>query len=595
MAQERVQRRLAAILSADVVGYSRLMGIEEAETLARLKALRREVIDPVIAAHSGRVVKLIGDGTLVEFASAVDAVSCAIEVQRRVCEREAERSKDSRIELRIGINVGDVIVDDDDIYGDGVNVAARIEALAEPGSIFVSRSAADHVRDKLPFKLEPCGEQTVKNIARPIEVFRVVIDEDTPLTMGGGRSELRSQPPSPVRNKASIAVLAFTNMSGDAEQEYFSDGISEDIITDLSKLPALHVIARNSSFTYKGKAVDVKHVSRELGVRYVLEGSIRKAGNRVRVTAQLIDGTNGGHVWAERYDRDLTDIFEVQDDLTRQIVGALKLTLTENETAALTAGGTKNVTAHDLFLKGRELMFGPRPKSRALYDEWMECFRQAIVLDPGYGAAYAGLAMGHMFDYQNRWSELADTALEAATRRAGEAIARDDKEPFAHYVASVVAGFRRDHATSIAECDKALALNPNFALAVSLRGTSFVFGGEPLKAIPWFERARTLDPAQSQYLHFLGMAHLLAGDYVAAASAFRERIAVHPETDLSRALLASALGHLGEADEARRIWRELEAINPSYSFAEHIGRLPFKNPGDAEKFATGLRKAGLSN
>ncbi|MGH7087657.1 MAG: adenylate/guanylate cyclase domain-containing protein, partial [Stellaceae bacterium] len=298
MAEERVQRRLAAILSADVVGYSRLMGIEEAGTLARLKALRREVIDPMIAAHAGRIVKLIGDGTLVEFASAIDAVSCAIEVQKRIREREADRAEDTRIELRIGINVGDVIVDGDDIYGDGVNVAARIEALTEPGGIYVSRSAADHVRDRLPFVLEPRGEQTVKNIARPIEVFRVVADAPDAAGDGRGRAAAPPRRPSPVPDKASIAVLAFNNMSGDPEQEYFSDGISEDIITDLSKLPELQVIARNSTFTYKGKSVDVKRVGRELGVRYVLEGSIRKAGHRVRVNAQLIDAATGGHLWA---------------------------------------------------------------------------------------------------------------------------------------------------------------------------------------------------------------------------------------------------------------------------------------------------------
>ncbi|HUK61448.1 MAG TPA: adenylate/guanylate cyclase domain-containing protein [Stellaceae bacterium] len=586
MAEERVRRRLAAILSADVVGYSRLMGADEAGTLGRLKALRRDVIDPMIAAHSGRTVKLIGDGTLVEFASAVDAVSCAIEVQKRVREGEAARSNDSRIELRIGINVGDVIVDGDDIYGDGVNVAARIEALAEPGGIYVSRSAADQVRDKLPFKLEPRGEQTVKNIARPIEVFQVVAEASQPLT------EARAGPALPVSDKISIAVLAFTNMSGDPEQEYFSDGISEDIITDLSKLQTLQVIARNSSFTYKGKSVDVKQVGRELGVQYVLEGSIRKAGNRVRVNAQLIEAANGGHLWAERYDRNLTDIFEVQDDLTQQIVGALKITLTDSAKSAISAGGTKSVAAHDLFLRGRERLFGPR-KDREIFEQCMADFRRAIEIDPAYGAPYAGLAMGHLFDYQNRWTSASDTALAEGDRLAREAIAKDEKDPFAHFVAAAAALFLNDYDRAIAEGDVALSLSPNYALALSGRGMALVYGGEPLKAIPLIERAMRLDPAQTQNMHNLGIAYFFARDYATAAACFRNRIELVPTTDLSRAYLISALGHLGEATEARRVWRELEEINPHYSFEDHIGRLPFRNPADVEMFMLGLRKAEL--
>jgi adenylate cyclase len=594
MAEERVQRRLAAILSADVVGYSRLMGIEEAGTLARLKALRREIIDPTIAAHAGRIVKLIGDGTLVEFASAVDAVSCAIEVQKQIREREADRPEDVRIELRIGINVGDVIVDGDDIYGDGVNVAARIEALTEPGGVYVSRSAADQVRDKLPFVLEARGEQTVKNIARPIEVFRVVAFEPDATGELRAQAVVRQQRPPPVPDKASIAVLAFNNMSGDPEQEYFSDGISEDIITDLSKLRELQVIARNSTFTYKGKAVDVKQVGRELGVRYVLEGSIRKAGNRVRVSAQLIDAANGGHLWAERYDRDLVDIFEVQDDLTRQIVDALKITLTETAKAAAASGGTRNVAAHDLFLRGRERLFGAK-KDRETFEHWMADFRRAIELDPSYGAPYAGLAMGYVFDHQNQWTDDPDKSLGEADRLAREAIAHDETDPFAHFVAAAVAFFLKDHERAAAEQEKALSLNPNFALALSGKGLAYIYGGEPRKAIPLIEHAMRLDPAQSQNLHNLGAAYFFAGDYATAATYFRKRIAANPNTDLSRAFLAAALGHLGETAEAHGIWRELGQINPRYSPEDHIGRLPFRNPADAEMFALGLRKAGLRN
>jgi TolB-like protein/class 3 adenylate cyclase len=358
MAEPRVQRRLAAILAADVVGYSRLMEIDEAGTLARLQSLRREIVDPAIAAHAGRMVKLMGDGALVEFASAVDAVTCAIEIQKSVRQHNAGGDEDKRIQFRIGINVGDIIVEGEDIYGDGVNVAARIEGLAEPGGIFISRSAADHVRDKVPIRIENRGDHAVKNIVRPIEVFCVVVDEHRMATLAIRPAAI---PAPPVADKTSIAVLAFNNMSGDAEQEYFSDGISEDIITDLSKLSELHVTARNSAFVYKKAAVSVPEMAKALGVRYVLEGSVRKAGNRVRVTAQLIDAGTGGHVWANRFDRDLTDIFAVQDELTQEIVAALKLKLTAGEQDRLAHRRAVGVEAYELFLRGREQSWGVDP------------------------------------------------------------------------------------------------------------------------------------------------------------------------------------------------------------------------------------------
>jgi adenylate cyclase len=350
MAQERVQRRLAAILSADVAGYSRLIGIDEIGTLSRLNTLRRELIDPAIAAHSGRIVKLMGDGALVEFASVLNAVSSAIEIQRQLRERQASGESDP-IRFRIGINVGDIIIEGDDILGDGVNIAARIEGIAEPGGICLSYAAYEQVRDKLKESFVDLGEQNLKNIARPVRVYRLDLTSKVKTVSEAPR------PMSAPLDKPSIAVLAFNNMSGDPEQEYFSDGISEDIITDLSKLSELHVVARNSTFTYKGKAVDVKKIGRELGVRYVLEGSVRKAANRVRVTSQLIDATSGAHIWADRFDRDLTDIFAVQDELTQEIIAALKIKLSATEKALIVGGGTKNVEAHDLFLKGRELLF----------------------------------------------------------------------------------------------------------------------------------------------------------------------------------------------------------------------------------------------
>ena len=350
MAEERLQRRLAAILSADVVGYSRLMGIDEAGTLARLKAMRRDLVDPLIAAHSGRTFKLMGDGALVEFASAVDAVTCAIEVQKQIRERNADSPEDSRIQFRIGINVGDIIVDGDDIYGDGVNVAARIQALADPGGIYISRGAAEQVRDKVPIKIETRGEQTVKNIARPIEVFCIIAEDRNAIVVAVNKSETHVQTPM-VADKPSVAVLPFQNMSGDPEQEYFADGIVEDIITALSRFRQLFVIARNSSFTYKGRAVDVKQVGRELGVRYVLEGSVRKAANRVRITGQLIDVSNGAHLWADRFDGGIEDIFDLQDQVTASVVGAIAPKLEQAEIERARRKRSDSLDAYDLYLR----------------------------------------------------------------------------------------------------------------------------------------------------------------------------------------------------------------------------------------------------
>ncbi len=588
MGETQLQRKLAAILSADVVGYSRLMGIDEATTLSRLNALRRELIDPTIARHSGRIVKLMGDGALVEFASAVNAVDCAVEIQRRLRERQAQSAEADPIQLRIGVNIGDIIIEGEDIFGDGVNIAARLEGIAEPGGIAISDDAWRQVQGKVAVSFVDDGEHSLKNIARPVRVYRLDVGSAGAVASPLSRSAV-VQP-----DKPAIAVLAFNNMSGDPEQEYFSDGISEDIITDLSKLSELHVIARNSSFTYKGKPVDVKRVGRELGVRYVLEGSVRKAGNRVRVTGQLIDATSGVHIWADRFDRDLTDIFAAQDELTQEIISALKIKLSEGEKALLVAGGTKNVDAHDLYLKGRELMFGNK-RNRETFDQSIACFRRAIACDANYAAPYAGLGMAYILDYQNHYSEAPEMSLDKAERFVIEAIARDDKDPFAHYVASVTYMWKKDYGRWTAEAEKAVSLNPNYGAALQARGAVFVYTGEPTKAISYFERAIRLDPAQAQHRHFLGTAYFVAGNYESAAAIFKERIAMTPNTDLSRAFLASALGHLGRMAEANRVWRELKEINPQYSYSDHIGRLPFQDPSDADNFVAGLRKAGLAD
>jgi adenylate cyclase len=588
MVEERAQRRLAAILAADVVGYSRLIRLDEAGTLAALKTRRREVLEPLVAKHRGRIVKLIGDGALIEFASAVEAVECAVLLQRAMEAANAGLSEDRRIVLRIGINVGDVVVEDSDLYGDGVNIAARLEGIAEPGGICISRTVHDQIGNRLDVAFADLGERMLKNIAQPVHAYGVGPAGAPAASPVVSLPDATSPPEQP-----SIAVLAFDNMSGDAEQEYFSDGISEDIITDLSKIAGLMVIARNSSFSYKGKGRDIRTIGRELGVRAVLEGSIRRAGNRVRITAQLIDAATGAHLWAERYDRELTDIFAVQDEVTQRIVEALKLTLRPAEKRR-GDGRTANVEAHDCFLQGRELLRSPR-KDRAFFEQVTVLFERAIALDPDYVEPYAGLSLAYGLEYQNRWTDMPD-ALDRAAHFARQAIEKGPNEPYAHYVAGVVATWQRKLAEAKEAEEKALALNPNYALACGARGLVEMYLGDPRGAIPYFERAMRLDPIfTQQYLHFLGSAYLVAGDYVAAADTLRERIRLVPDTDLSRAFLAAALGHLGEFAKAQRIWHELKEVNPRYSFAEHLARLPFQNPADAERIREGLAKAALAS
>ena len=587
MTEERINRKLAAILAADVVGYSRLMAADEAGTLAALKRHREVVFDPAVAAHNGRIVKLIGDGTIVEFGSVVDAVNCALSVQRRNGALPDEALSQPKIVLRIGINLGDVIIQGDDIYGDGVNIAARLEPLAEPGGICVSSIVNESIGNRIDVRFRDGGDISVKNIDRPIRVWKWHPGA-TPLAA----AKSNAAKPEPNGATASIAILPFTNMSGDPEQEYFSDGITEDIITDLSKIAGLTVIARNSSFTYKGRSVDIRTVGRELGVQSVLEGSIRRAGQRVRITAQLVDAATGGHLWAERYDRDLTDIFEVQDDVTRRIVHALKVTLSPVENAQLSAGGTSSMDAYDYVLRGRELLLG-KTKNRETFEQSTKLFMRALELDPNYPKAYAAMSMAYNLDYQNRWSDDPDGSLPLAKRYAEQAIEKDPNEPFARLVASWAAIFDKNLDRATSEVNTALRLNPNFALAYSNLGSIHNYSGRPLEAIPVFERAMRLDPAfKAQNLHFLGIAYLLAGKYETAAALLRERILLVPGTDFSRVFLASALGYLGEVDEARRVWHELNEINPKYSFREHFSRQPFRQE-DVERVAEGLAKAGL--
>ena len=589
MTETRVERRLAAILAADVVGYSRQMGADEAGTLAALKRHRETIFNPAVAAHNGRIVKLIGDGAIVEFGSVVDAVNCALSVQRSGAPLPGAAAHQPTIVLRIGINLGDVIIEDDDIYGEGVNIAARLEPLAEPGGICVSSIVHESIGNRIDVRFEDGGDISVKNIDRPVRVWKW---HPAATTLSAAHSNAAKSEPKGAT--ASIAILPFANMSGDPEQEYFSDGITEDIITDLSKIAGLTVIARNSSFTYKGRSVDVRTIGRELGVLSVLEGSIRRAGQRVRITAQLVDAATGGHLWAERYDRDLTDIFEVQDDVTHRIVDALKVTLSPAEKARLADVKASNIAAYDCVLRGREFMLG-KDKTRETFEQAIKFFKKAVELDPDYSQAYACLGFGHMFDYQNRWSDDPDSSLPIAKQYARQAIEKDPNEPLARCVSALAASYERNLDLAKSEIDIAISLNPNLPLAHNIRGTILNFSGQPVEAIPEIELAMRLDPALNpQFLHFLGLANLLAGKYETAAALLRQRIILVPGTDFTRAILASALGHLGDVEEARRVWRELKEINPKYSFREHYSRQPFRQE-DVERIAVGLTKAGLQD
>ena len=591
MAEQRLQRRLAAILAADVVGYSRLMESDETGTLARLKALRNEIFDPTIARHSGRIVKLMGDGALVEFASAVDAVTCAISIQVAVLERDAGGRERGPIQFRVGINVGDVIVDGDDIYGDGVNIAARLEALAEPGGICISRAAADQVRDKVPFRIESRGEQTVKGMARPIEVFRVVAGErDATAPASGDPAKVRPAPPA--AGKQSIAVLAFNNMSGNADQEYFSDGITEDIITDLSKLSELHVIARNSSFVYKGGAVSIPDVAKALGVRYVLEGSVRRAGDRVRVTAQLVDAATGGHVWADRYDRALTDIFAVQDELTREIVSALKLKLTVEEKGRLVHKRAVDPEAYNLFLRGREQAW---LHTRAANIGARALLERAIAIDPGYAAAHAIIAFTHLNDYVNGWADDPDRWLRTGLEIAQRAVGMDDEDSLAHFAMGLACCWSRDLDRALEEAGRCVALNPNSAEGHLSTAHTQIFIGRPAEAIDTIETYFRLDPHYPDLaLHFLAEAHFSLGEFERAIAASRRRLERNPESVTSNVLLAACYGQIGRVDESRAAWAEALRIDPGYSLERRRRILPFRNPADFERRVEGLRKAGLS-
>jgi TolB-like protein/class 3 adenylate cyclase/Tfp pilus assembly protein PilF len=579
MAEVRVERRLAAILAADVAGYSRMMSVDEEATLAALKAHRREVIDPKIAEHRGRIVKTTGDGALVEFASAINATRCAVEIQRAMAERNVAIPEDRRVEFRIGINVGDIIIDEGDIFGDGVNIAARVEALASPGAICVSENAYQQIKGKLALDVSDMGEQRLKNIAQPVRIYIVRL-HDTPM-----RSALA------LPNKQSIAVLPFANMSSDAEQEYFADGITEDIITDLSKLRDLFVIARNSTFVYKGKSTDVRTICRELGVAYALEGSVRRSGQRVRITAQLVSAQNGDHLWAERFDRDLTEIFAVQDEVREQIVAALSIRLGADLQSQ--QRGTIHREAYDFFLRGRDAAYR-RPDDES--GQARKMFESAIARDPSYAAPYAGLGYLEMLNYANQRGEGAERALQRAEEFASKALNCDPRSPDAHLLSGIVQNWRREHDEAVASAQAAIRLDPNFARAYALLGQILHYAGRNEEGLVPLTQAIRLDPhGPDLYYHFVGQCHFMLRRYEQAAAQFEKRIVLNPGTDITRVILASCYGHLGRDDDARSQWKRALEINPRYSLEQKRSILPYRNKEDFELVVQGLKLAGLPN
>jgi adenylate cyclase len=575
-------RKIAAILAADVVGYSRLAGMDEDRILARLRALRSDLIDPTIAVHNGRVVKRTGDGSLIEFRSVVDAVRCAVEVQNAMIERNAGVPQDRRIEFRIGIHLGDVVEESDgDLMGDGVNIASRLEGIAAPGAICLSEDAYRQVKARLDLHLTDLGATWLKNIADPIRVYslQVGVADQTAATLPEATyGATVSSGPSAVTDKPSIAVLAFNNMSGDAEQEYFSDGISEDIITDLSRLPRLHVIARNSSFVYKNAAVSVPEMAKALGVRYVLEGSVRRVGNRVRVTAQLIDASNGGHVWANRFDRDLTDIFAVQDELTQEIVAALKLTLTSSDQDQLAQARAVNVEAYEYLLRGREQASAHTRIGNA---EGRRLATAAIAIDPGYAAAHALVAL----------PTCSITSMPGATIRSircrSDESWRNRPPTWRKTCRTAISRLAwpacgaRSWSARRRRWSAGLALSPNSVDLLTAKAHIQIFAGDPGAAVETLAHSMRLDPHYPEILlQFLADARFSLGQYAAAIDAIEQRLARNPQSETAYALLASCYGHLGRLAESEQAWEHALAINPDFSVARRRRVLPFRNPED---------------
>jgi TolB-like protein/Flp pilus assembly protein TadD len=584
MAEKPTQRRLAAILAADVVGYSPLMEQDETGTLALLKSRLKDVVEPLVAEHQGRVFKSTGDGVLVEFGSAVNAVQCAVNLQQKMDAANEVQPDRSAIVMRIGVNLGDVMVEGSDLFGDGVNIAARLEGLAEPGGILVSGTAYDYVRNKVKIGFEDLGLQTVKNIAEPVRTYRVPL----------GAVPTRTRPALALPDKPSIAVLPFQNMSGDPEQEYFADGIVEEITTALSRLRWLFVIARNSSFTYKGRAVDIKQVGRELGVRYVLEGSVRKAGHRVRITGQLIDTSRGTHLWAERFDGSIENIFDLQDQITASVVGAIAPKLEQAEIERAKRKPTESLDAYDHYLRGMAAFYR---WTREGNSEALTHFQRAIELDPNFASAYGMAARCYAQRKARGW--IADQARETAetarlAKRAVE-LGKDDAVALmaAGFALAYVVGDIEDGAAFI---DQALVLNPNLASAWMFSGQLKVWLGQPETAIERLTHAMRLSPQDPQLVHVhrnTAQANFIAGRYVEAFSWAEKAARAIPDNLITDGTVAACAALAGRLADAERAVARLRQLQPQLRISDLMDLFPLRRPEDRARWVEGLRKAGL--
>jgi adenylate cyclase len=615
MATGDVKRKLTAIFSADVEGYSSLMEEDELATVETLTS-HKETMGKLIRQYRGRVVDSTGDNLLAEFGSVVDAVQCAVEVQQVLSAKNEALPENRRMNFRIGINSGDVIEEGDLIYGDGVNVAARVESLAKGGGISISGTAYDQLGKKLPLGYEYLGEQEVKNIEKPVRVYRVLPEAEAAGKVRWAAVALIvvaaalafwnfyfRPPPIEVASKEkmafelpdkpSIAVLPFDNLTGDPEQEYFSDGITEAIINGLSKITNLFVIARKSSFTYKGKQVKVQQVSEELGVRYVLEGSVQKSGDRVRITAQLVDAIKGHHLWSNNYDRDLKDIFSLQDEIMMKIMTALRVKLTEGEQARVWAKGIKNVQAYLKLLKGTEHYIKRTPSDNKLARQF---FKEVIEIDPESSVAYAFLSYTHIMENVFRTSKDPKKSLQTAFEMAEKALTLDESNPDGHLALSWARMHNREHDMSIAAAERGVALSPNYALANRRLGVGLIFSGRPAEAIPWIKKAMRLNPFdKAMFPAMLGLAYFSLKQYDEAISILKDVVRDNPNFMQGHIFLANTYAELGYEEEARAETKEVLRLNPKFSLkgVERIARRVWKKPSDQDRWIEAHRKAGV--
>ncbi len=595
MPESTVSRKLAAIFYADVAGYSRLTGVDEEGTHRKvMEAL--DFATETIRTSEGLVLRYAGDAVLAEFSSIVAAINVSNTIQLQLSRQNQNLPEDKKIQIRIGVNLGEVMEDRGEIFGDGVNLAARLESTAEPGGLCISAAVFDQILGKVEMNFEDGGQVNFKNIARPVHIYRwhpgsingsdaAPVSEHQPQSPGG-KDKNRSDKPS-------IAVLPFANMSNDPEQDYFSDGITEDIITDLSKVSGLFIIARNTAFTYKGKNVDLAKVSEDLGVRYILEGSVRKIGNRVRITAQLIDGFTNGHIWAERYDRVLEDIFGVQDEVTQVIVTALRVHVSDAEHQRMTRKDTDNLEAYDNLLRGRDLFLNFTPESNAKAEN---CFRHAIELDKNYAAAHAELARVYVQRRNHGWSDTPEQTLDQGYRSVCKAIELDDTLAQAHIVKGFVHLWRHEHDRALEELNYGLSLDPNHADGHMWKAILAGFAGRPKEGVREVQHAMRLNPGSPfWYLFALGNASFAMGSFEDCVVACSQAVLKNPNFIFAHMLLAAGQGHLGQLDGAKQSLAECVRLNPGFSLAWAQNLIPFKEPVMIEQFILGLKKAGARN